>query len=101
MKKFLIFMFGIIVISLIIYGGMASQHNKTLANIDDKLKEVDAAAAHLVDVCSSVTDDSSKIECNANILNMWHTDCVEHAGKLDSCKPDGPIEKYLKVEGFL
>lgn len=101
MNKGILVIVAIIAISLIVYGAMAAQHNKTQANVDNKLTEVDAAAAHLVDVCNSVTDPMAKSECDSNIMTVWNTNCVDFGDKLSVCKENGPIEQYLKKAGYL
>lgn len=101
MNKGIIIVIAIIAISIIIYGAMAAQHNKTLANIDQKLVEVDAAAAHMIDVCKSVTDPIVQGQCDADILNTYRTTCVDYPDKLSVCKSGGPVEQYLKEAGYI
>lgn len=101
MNKGVLVIIGIIAISLIIYGAMAAQHGKTLANVDEKLKAVDVAAAHLIDTCKTTFNDADKITCDSNVLELYHNECVQYQEKLSVCKSGGPVEQYLKAAGYL
>lgn len=101
MNKGVLVIIGIITVSVIIYGAMASQHGKTLANIDQKLVEVDAAAAHLIDTCTSETDPQQQGMCDAQILGMYNNECITYKEKLSVCATNGPVETYLKKAGYI
>ena len=101
MNKGIVIVVAIIAISIIIYGAMAAQHNKTLANVDQKLVEVDAAAAHLIDICNSETEPTAMGACDANILNIYNNECITYKEKLSVCKDGGPVETYLQKAGYI
>lgn len=101
MNKGVLVIIGIIAISVIIYGAMAAQHGKTLANVDEKLKEVDAAGAHLIDTCKTTFNDADKITCDSNVLSLYHNECVQYPDKLSICKSGGAVEQYLKAAGYI
>lgn len=92
---------AIIAISLIIYAAMAAQHSNTESNVNDRLKEVDAAAAHLIDVCNGVTDPMTLGQCDANIMQLYNNECIDLKDKLSVCKDNGPVETYLKQAGYI
>jgi hypothetical protein len=101
MSKKALIPIGIITITVIVFVAMAAQHNQTLANIDQRTKEVDAAAAHLIDVCNHETDPQTLGTCDANIQNIYNDECINDMAKLSVCSPNGPVEQYLKKTGYL
>lgn len=101
MNKGFIIIIAIITISLIAYGAMAAQHNTTLANEDTKLKEVDAAAAHLIDVCNSESNPTQQGYCDANIMQLYNNECIDYKDKLSVCADNGPVEQYLTKAGYI
>jgi hypothetical protein len=101
MSKRILIPIGIITITVIVFLAMSAQHGKTLANVDQKYKEVDAAAAHLIDICNSATEPMAIGSCDANIQNLYNNDCVTDKTKLSVCSDNGPVEQYLKKAGLL
>jgi hypothetical protein len=101
MSKKALIPIGIIAITVIIFLVMAAQHNKTLANVDQKAKEVDAAAAHLIDVCNHETNPQALGMCDANIQNLYNNECINDMAILSVCASNGPVEQYLKKTGYL
>jgi len=101
MNKGVLIIIAIIAISIIIYGAMAAQHNKTLANVDQKLKDVDAAAFHLLDVCNAQSDPQQQGICDAQLLDIYNNECITYHDKLSVCATNGPLEKYLRQAGYI
>jgi len=63
--------------------------------LDDKLRNMDAALDHMVNVCWKET---SKSMCLDTLEDSWWIDCSEWYDKLDTCK-NGKIEGFLKYYG--
>ena len=63
--------------------------------LDDKLRNMDAAMDHLVNVCEKETYKSM---CLDTLEDAWWIDCAEWHDKLDTCK-NGKVENLLKSHG--
>jgi hypothetical protein len=63
--------------------------------LDDKLRNMDAAMDHLVNVCWK---ENFKSMCLDTLEDAWWIDCSEWNDKLDTCK-NGKIEDILKANG--
>ncbi len=80
---------------------MAAQHGKTLANVDQKLKEVDAATANMINICNAQTDAQQQGICDSQLLGVYNNECITYHDKLSVCATNGPLEKYLRMAGYI
>jgi hypothetical protein len=85
---------------LVIFGLLHTQNIYGSApTFEDKLKRLDAAMDHAVNMCAK--DDiyfSVKQSCLDSLEDAWWIDCAEFYDKLDTCK-NGKLENFLKDNG--
>lgn len=99
----LLLLIPIIIISLIVYGGMASQHAQTEQNIDKHIAEIELSAVDLVTSCNDLVDTPMELTCVTQISHIWENECQDKSikDKLDVCTPGtGLVFKYLKGQGY-
>ena len=74
---------------------VVSAYGNSGPTIDDKLRNLDAALDHMVNVCWKETN---KGMCLDQLEDSWWIDCSEWGDKLDTCK-NGKIKDFLSNHG--